>query len=146
VIRDLRNYVFGLRPGLAADRHLARALEELAKDLEQQHGVVCAVDVDHSIAARLAPLAADIVQMTREALSNVGRHAAAATCRLSRRAEGGEAVLEVEHDGRGFATSREHREGWGLRNLAERADAIGGSLIVESVPGKGTTVRLRVIV
>src|SRR5258708_38888948 len=71
VIRDLRNYIFGLRPGLAADRHLGRALRELGEQLERQHGVACAVDVDQAVAARLAGQAADIVQVAREALSNV---------------------------------------------------------------------------
>jgi PAS domain S-box-containing protein len=143
VIRDLRNYIFGLRPGLAADRHLARALRELADQLEQQHGVACAVDVDEAVAARLAPRAADIVQVTREALSNVGRHASAATCRLSLRAEPGFAVLEVDDDGQGFEPGTGGGGGWGLRNLGERAAAMGGALDIESVPGEGTTVRLR---
>jgi signal transduction histidine kinase len=53
VIRDLRNYIFGLR--LAADRHLAGALDEMAEELEQQHGVACAVEIDQAVAARLAP-------------------------------------------------------------------------------------------
>jgi PAS domain S-box-containing protein len=144
VIRDLRNYIFGLRPGLAADRHLARALRELAEQLEEQHGVACAVEIDEAVAARLAARAADVVQMTREALSNVGRHAAAATCRLSLRAETGVAVLEVDDDGRGFVPGADGNVGWGLRNLADRATAIGGSLDVESVPGEGTTIRLRI--
>src|SRR5262249_56776744 len=102
VIRDLRNYIFGLRPGLAADRTLNRALRDLAEQLERQHGVVCAVDVDETSAAVLAGRAADVVQVAREALSNVGRHAHAATCRLSLRPEPGFAVLVVEDDGRGF--------------------------------------------
>jgi PAS domain S-box-containing protein len=144
VIRDLRSYIFGLRPGLAADRHLARALRELAEQLEQQHGVACAVDVDDALAARLAPRATDIVQMTREALSNVGRHACAATCRLSLRAEHGFGVLEVDDDGQGFERGTGDGGGWGLRNLGERAAAMGGTLDIESVPGEGTTVRLRV--
>jgi PAS domain S-box-containing protein len=143
VIRDLRNYIFGLRPGIAADRHLGRALEELAEQLEHQHGVACAVDIDQAAAARLAGRAADVVQVAREALSNVGRHAGAATCRLSLRAEPGSTVLEVEDDGRGFAPGEGH-VGWGLRNLGERAAAMGGSLDVESVAGEGTLVRLRI--
>jgi len=143
VIRDLRNYIFGLRPGLVADRHLGRAIGDLAEQLERQHGVACAVDVDDAVAARLAGRAADIVQLAREALSNVGRHAGAATCRLSLRGEPGCAVLEVEDDGRGFAPG-EGGEGWGLRNLSERAAALGGSLDIASAPGEGTTVRLRI--
>jgi PAS domain S-box-containing protein len=143
VIRDLRNYIFGLRPGIAADRHLARALRELGDELEEQHGVVCAVEVDEGVAARLSSRAADIVQLTREALSNVGRHAAAATCRLSLRGEAGLAVLEVDDDGQGFTPGKEQGGGWGMRNLHERAAAMGGTVTVESVLGEGTTVTLR---
>ena len=143
VIRDLRNYIFGLRPGLAADRHLARALRELAEQLEQQQGVACAVEIDQGLAARLAVRAADVVQITREALSNVGRHAAATTCRLSLYAEPGAAVLEVDDDGQGFDPGQGREGGWGLRNLRERAAAMGGTLDIESVPGEGTTVTLR---
>jgi PAS domain S-box-containing protein len=143
VIRDLRNYIFGLRPGLAADRQLGLALQELADQLEEQHGVACAVDVDPAVAALLTNRAGDVVQVAREALSNVGRHAGAATCRLSLRVEDGLAVLEVEDDGRGFVPAA-NGGGWGLRNLSERATAMGGSLEVASVPGEGTTVSLRV--
>jgi signal transduction histidine kinase len=143
VIRDLRSYIFGLRPGLAADRHLSQALRELGEQLEQQHRVACAVDVDEALAARLASRAAQIIQVAREALSNVGRHAGAATCRLSLRAEPGLAVLEIEDDGRGFVPEDHAGRGWGLRNLTDRAAAMGGSLEISSVPGEGTTVRLR---
>jgi PAS domain S-box-containing protein len=143
VIRDLRNYIFGLRPGLAADRHLGLALQELADQLEEQHGVACAVDVDPAVAALMAGRAGDIVQVAREALSNVGRHAGAATCRLSLHAGDGLAVMEVEDDGRGFVPDA-NGGGWGLRNLSERAVAMGGSLEVTSVPGEGTKVSLRV--
>ena len=143
VIRDLRNYIFGLRPGLVADRHLSQAMQDLAEQLERQHGVACAVEVDQAVAARLAGRAADIVQLAREALSNVGRHASAATCRLSLRGEPDFAVLEVEDDGSGFVPGKD-AEGWGLRNLEERAAALGGSLDIASAPGEGTTVRLRI--
>jgi PAS domain S-box-containing protein len=146
VIRDLRNYIFGLRPGVAADRTLGHALQTLADQFEEQRGVPCAVDLDPAVASRLAGQAADVVQVAREALSNVGRHARASTCRLSLRLEtGGEAaLLEIEDDGRGFEADQRRDTGWGLRNLAERAGAMGGSLHIESVPGEGTTVRLRV--
>jgi PAS domain S-box-containing protein len=144
VIRDLRNYIFGLRPGLAADRHLDQALQELAGQFEEQHGVACAVDVDQALASQLTGRAADVVQLTREALSNVGRHAAARTCRVSLRPQPGSAVLEIEDDGRGFVAREAHGKGWGLRNLEERAAAIGGALEITSVPGEGTAVRLTI--
>src|SRR5215472_16280163 len=68
VILDLRNYIFGLRPGILADRELDQALRTLADGSVE-------VDVDAELAARLSGRSADIVQLTREALSNVARHA-----------------------------------------------------------------------
>jgi signal transduction histidine kinase len=104
--------------------------------------VACTVDVDQALASRLAGRAADLVQFTREALSNVGRHAGAKTCRLSLRPESGSAALQVEDDGRGFDPKAADDRGWGLQNLEDRAAAVGGVVTVTSAPGQGTTVRL----
>jgi signal transduction histidine kinase len=83
------------------------------------------------------------VQLAREALSNVGRHAGAATCRVSLyRTEDG-AVLEVDDDGRGFDPARPSA-GHGLRNLRERAEALGGRAEITSAPGEGTRVRVTI--
>jgi PAS domain S-box-containing protein len=143
IIRDLRGYIFGLRPGLAASMRLGRTLRDLGEQLERQSGVACAVQIQEEIVPRLANRAADIVQVAREALSNVARHAGATTCRLSLLAEpDGGAALEIDDDGRGFAPSERAGGGWGMRNLRERAAAMGGSLEIHSVAGEGTTVRL----
>jgi signal transduction histidine kinase len=141
VIRDLRNYIFGLRPGILADRELDKALRALAEEFQSRSGVVTIVDVDEEVAAHLSSVAADVIQLTREALSNVGRHAAAETCRVSLRHRDHTAVLEVDDDGRGFdaATSR---RGEGLTNLEDRAAALGGKASIESTPAQGTTVRI----
>jgi signal transduction histidine kinase len=87
VIRDLRNYIFGLRPGIIADRQLDTALRALGDEFQGKTGAVTIVEIDPEIAARLASVASDVVQLTREALSNVGRHARATTCRVSLRHE-----------------------------------------------------------
>jgi signal transduction histidine kinase len=143
VIRDLRNYIFGLRPGLLADRQLNTALRELAGELERRSGLTVVVEVEQQVASELAPRAADIVQLAREALSNVGRHAQAATCRVSLRRDGDLGVLEVDDDGRGFDPERVER-GQGLGNLQARAASMGGELRIHSDPAEGTTVTVRV--
>jgi signal transduction histidine kinase len=140
-IRDLRNYIFGLRPGILADRQLDQALKDLGTEFSAKTDVVTVVTVDESLASELASLAADVVQLTREALSNVGRHAGATTCRVSLyRAADGPAVLEIDDDGLGFDPGHAP-EGMGLRNLRERVEALGGKLEIESVRDEGTTVR-----
>jgi signal transduction histidine kinase len=140
-IRDLRNYIFGLRPGILADRQLDQAIQELASEFGARGGVLTIVDVDADVASELASRAADIVQVVREALSNIGKHAGATTCRVTlRRARDGSAELEIDDDGRGFVAS-EAGEGMGLSNLHERVAQMGGALSIESVEGEGTTLR-----
>jgi signal transduction histidine kinase len=141
VIRDLRNYIFGLRPGILADRQLDQALRQLGDEFEQKSGVVTIVDVDPSAAAELSATAGDVVQLVRESLSNVGRHAGASTCRVSLYRRDEKAVVEVDDDGTGF-DPESARRGEGLTNLENRAAALGGSAVIESAPDEGTTVRL----
>jgi signal transduction histidine kinase len=144
VIRDLRNYIFGLRPGILADRQLDQALRRLVEEFAERTGVVAVAEVDPQAAAVLAGSAGEVVQLAREALSNVSRHAAAATCRVSLRQEEGGVVLEVDDDGRGFDPDQVAGAGHGLGNLRERAAALGGRAEVASAPGQGTRVRVTV--
>src|SRR5215212_5874908 len=125
-IRDLRNYIFGLRPGILADRQLDQALHGLVTDFEQRSGVLAIAEVDPQVAAELTGRAADVVQLAREALSNVSRHAQAATCRVSLYQDEDRAVLEVDDDGRGFDPAQVAGAGQGLGNLRERAERLGG--------------------
>jgi signal transduction histidine kinase len=139
-IRDLRNYIFGLRPGILADRQLDQALKELTSEFGARSGVVTVVEVDGDAASELASRAGDVAQLAREALSNVSRHAEATTCRVSLRPGAEGIVLEIDDDGRGFDVGTT-TPGMGLRNLRERAELIGGKLEIQSTLGDGTTVR-----
>ena len=144
VIRDLRNYIFGLRPGILADRQLDQALHELARDFQRKTGVVTVVDVDEAVAAELASRAGDLVQLTRETLSNVGQHSGAETCSVRLRRNGGrEAVLEIGDDGRGFDVGAPG-EGHGLPNIRDRARSLGGRAEIWSAPAEGTTVTVTI--
>ncbi len=140
-IRDLRNYIFGLRPGILADRQLDQALRQLAEEFQEKSDIITVVDIDARIAAQFGNASTQLVQIAREALSNVARHAQASTCRLSLVQRGGQGVLEIDDDGRGFELAHDRR-GQGLRNMRERADAIGGKFAVESSLAEGTTVRV----
>jgi signal transduction histidine kinase len=140
VIRDLRNYIFGLRPGILADRQLNQALEALGEEVSSTSQIPIAVEVDGALSATLSSRSQEIVQLTREALSNITRHSQAkhAAVRLSRR--GGNAILAIEDDGTGF-DARGSSSGNGLRNMRERVVAIGGTLRISSSNGKGTKLR-----
>ena len=141
VIRDVRNYIFGLRPGILADRQLDQALRSLGEEVAANSGSKVMVEVDGGLAARLSGRSHEIVQMAREALSNVARHANAknSTVRLAR--NGNSAVLTIADDGSGFDPHRES-SGSGLRNMRQRASALGGTLRITSKGAHGTTLRI----
>jgi signal transduction histidine kinase len=139
-IRDLRNYIFGLRPGILADRQLDAAVRELAEEFGARAGVVTVVEIDVETASQLASRAADVIQLVREALSNVERHASATTCRVSlRRGDDDGLIVEIDDDGKGFDVSAPS-SGMGLSNLRKRVASLDGRVEVES-SAEGTTVR-----
>lgn len=145
VIRDLRNYVFQLRPVAFTADGLGDALRAIAGEFQRETGVAPGLDValqrDYPV---LSTHGGDLLQLVREALSNVARHARARHVDVRARGTDGGLVLEVVDDGWGFDVDRPPAQGWGLRNLHERAAAIGGRLEIESAPGRGTTVRFSV--
>jgi signal transduction histidine kinase len=149
VISDLRSYIFELRPGVLAGRQVDQALRRLAEEIAAPAGVTAVVEVEEQVAVALSDRAADLIQLVREALANVCRHAGATTCRVSlywRQTGAGlptarAAVLEVDDDGHGFDLDTV-RPGHGLDNLRARAGALGGTLQIESSSGEGTTVRV----
>jgi two-component system, NarL family, sensor histidine kinase DevS len=142
VIRDLRNYIFGLRPGILADRHLDQALRVLADETQARSSIAVEVDVDAGLAASVSGRSTDIVQLTREALSNVVRHARAATAKVSLSRQGVDAILTIDDNGIGFDAGGES-VGNGLRNMRERAASLHGSLEISSRNGQGTRLRVK---
>ena len=144
VIRDIRNFIFGLRPVLLESGDLGEGLEHLAKELRRSGGVVVTVDVDDPTAdlSRLPiETVAELLAITREALSNVARHARATRCEVRLASTRDELRLEVRDDGSGFdasaATERGHH---GLANMRVRAGALGGKLEIRSTETAGTRI------
>jgi signal transduction histidine kinase len=142
-IRELRNYIFRLQPQEAGAMGFARGLSELAREYEVNALVRPHLDVQPAIDARL-PTAhvPDLLQITREALSNTAKHAQASHVGVSARVDGA-VELNISDDGIGFAPTSP-KVGRGLDNIRERVAALGGELDVRSAPGQGTTVWLRV--
>ena len=144
-IGDIRTFIVG--PGPEAGDGISGAIESVARELFA--GSATELSLDYSGAAardgRVSPEAAhELVQIAREALSNAARHSGAQSATLSLRLEGGTAELEVEDDGSGFDPTQRFGSGhFGLANLRDRAAAINGTLSIDSAPGKGTRIIVR---
>lgn len=142
VVRDLRNYVFGLRPGMLAELQLDRAIRRLVADLESNSPIRFTLDLDPAAAALLAGRGPDVLAVVNELLSNLRRHSAATRASLTLVDTGSAVLLELRDDGRGFVMDAPATGGQGLRNIRERVRRLGGRLDIQSAPGAGTTVRI----
>jgi signal transduction histidine kinase len=146
VIRDLRNYIFGLGSGGRADVELERALADLVDEFRRGTELAIRLEVDAEAASLLAGKASDILQVARETISNAIRHAGAQTLSVVLTRRGSDIVLEVEDDGTGFDPAESQGKGHGLANLESRARALNGRLEIDSMSGDGTTVRVLISV
>lgn len=144
-IADIRQFIVGL--GTGSDTGLRGALETMAADLFSGTSIDVTLDIAGAaqLDGRLHPEANhELLQIAREAVSNVARHSGARNAALSLVVEGDEAILRVEDDGVGFDPDRRARSGhFGLANLRDRATAVAGSLSIGSEPGKGTRIIVR---
>ena len=145
IVAGLRDIARGLRPPALDDLGLAAALRRLAADAAERSGVRVEADlVETDGIGANAELV--VFRIAQEALNNVERHARAtsASLRLRRTAAGIE--LEVADDGVGFTVPASldefGGEGLGLAGMDERSRLVGGSLQVDSTPGRGTNVRV----
>jgi signal transduction histidine kinase len=141
-IRDIRGFIFGLRGEASGGDALADGVRRLGEELER--GSSATVLVHTSGDPRMDPAdVAQVLRLTREALSNVARHASATRVEVTMDARDGRVELRIADDGRGFDTSAAPRPGHhGLGNMRARALELGATLDVESHPGSGTSVRL----
>ena len=144
VIRDIRNFIFGLRPVLLESGSLADGVEHLATELRRNGGVAVTVAVDdpgERLAALPIETVAELLAVVRETLSNVARHARADTASVMLRTGDGRLRLEIADDGRGFDAGRGAERGHhGLANMRARIEALGGRFEVESMPDAGTRI------
>ena len=141
-IRDIRNFIMGLRPELLDQRDLVGSLQALAEEVRLNSLVEVETSIDPAAAAALPDhVRAPIFHITREALSNVARHSRATRASVVLRRKGGSIRLEINDNGVGFEPTAERTASHlGLANMAERAARHGGQLNIDSAEGAGTRI------
>ncbi|MFI4978485.1 MAG: sensor histidine kinase [Solirubrobacterales bacterium] len=139
----LRQMAYRLHPSFHQEEGIVSMLQRLASDVDRG-GVQ--IEVRDKLAQQPS-LSADqslaVYRIAQEALSNVVRHAGPTRAVIEVAAEDHALELTVEDYGAGFDSAAPRRSGLGLTSMAERARVLGGALSVESHPGGGTRVRLR---
>ena len=142
---ELRAAVVELRPAALDEDGLVATLRTQIQVLDRAHSARVTFD---SCGVRALPAAQEeaMLRVAQEALHNALRHSGAARVDVTLARRGPGAVLHVTDDGSGFEPKAIRRAGrhLGLVSMRDRANGVGGTLTVESAPGKGTTIEMEV--
>jgi signal transduction histidine kinase len=142
---ESRRLVRAMRPGPLDDNPLPEALGRLTEGWPREAGVEARLHLIGEPRQLGAKAEVALLRAAQEGLSNVRKHARASQAMLTLSYTHDRVVLEVRDDGVGFDPSLPPNTvtdggngGFGLLAMRERAEGLGGSLVVESAPGKGT--------
>lgn len=143
-VASTRRIAADLRPLLLDDLGLAPAIEWLVQNFTQRYGVPCDLQLDETLDLP-EPWATGVFRIVQESLVNVAKHARATRAWVRVELIDGELRLAVQDDGRGFDVSAPRSlDSLGLAGLRERAQLLKGTVAIESVPGQGTRVDVRI--
>jgi signal transduction histidine kinase len=131
-LAELRELAHGIHPAVLSQRGLAAAL----RDLAARSPIPVELRVTPQRAARTVEAA--IYFTVAEALTNIAKHAHASRASVTVEAADGALIADVADDGVGGASTT---SGSGLSGLADRLEAVGGTMSVDSPPGRGTRIR-----
>jgi GAF domain-containing protein len=140
-IEGIRRIIGKLSPLVLQELGLVAAIRKEAKDFAKTTGVKARVAVSDDV-GRLAPeCEAAIYRVVQEALHNVAKHAKATTVNIHVAREDQIVHLAIEDDGQGMENSdRWNGRSFGLAGMRERVAMLGGTVEVDSTPGKGTRI------
>jgi signal transduction histidine kinase len=150
-LEEIRVTLTAFRAPAFTGRALGDIVEELAVQHETLGGGAVTLDLD-GLVPDVPPLAKiALYRVLQEALSNIRRHAGVAEAVVRMRSDDGVVRLEIADRGRGFSPpplvgpeATEQQRHIGLRGMRDRAAMLGGTLTVDSRPGAGTRVVVRV--
>lgn len=143
-IQGLREVVSDLRMGADQAQPFTQTVQGL---VERSLQIAPELDVDLRVADEFPVtmprvVSVELLRILQEGLSNVRRHSGATSARISLSVLNGDIHVELVDNGRGFVTG--NKKGLGLIGMQERAYTLQGELAIESRPGKGTKVAVKV--
>lgn len=146
----LHHIAWELRPPALDELGLMAALERLTEEWSKRFNIPCEFIADGSVNGEIQPeITIGIFRIVQEALTNIAKHAKASHARVSVQRDDSELVVTVEDNGVGFKVKDimkhpDENKRLGLLGMMERAAMLSGTLTIDSKPGKGTKVQLRI--
>jgi signal transduction histidine kinase len=141
-LSEMRALIFELRPESLQNEGLVAALTKQSDALRDRHKLNVETHFDPEPEISLESKEA-LYRIAQEALQNIAKHARATRVELNLQERGSQLVLEIRDNGKGFDTSREFPGHLGLHSMPERAAQIGSEFQIQSLPGEGTVITVR---
>ena len=143
-ITEVRQIAYNLRPYHLDEIGLSQSLEELIERVANACPINFIGDIDNIDDLLPKEAAINLYRIVQESLNNIVKHSVASEARLLVRRNSNEIEVVIKDNGKGFSqlSGTARRPGFGLTGLAERARILGGTLSINSLPDKGTTVKL----
>ena len=142
--QSLRNLSHELHPSVLQHAGLVATLRSHCAGVEEHHRLTVKFSGDDHLDSLSPEVSLCLFRVVQEALTNSVRHARARTIRVQLMSNDEDVELSVIDDGIGFDASERSGSGLGLRSIDERVRLAGGTVTVESRPGQGTTLRVRI--
>jgi PAS domain S-box-containing protein len=145
-MHNVHRFSYELRPAMLDDLGLLVALRWYIKSFAKRTGIKVRLSADRSVEGLESEPKTVIYRVVQESLTNISKYAQASQATVSVHKLGADIRLSVRDNGKGFqpdrmATGSKEKSGLGLMGMQERLRLVDGQLVVESAPGKGTTVR-----
>lgn len=146
-LQGLRRLVFGLRDADAEEVGLTQMVESCVAEFGKGADFAIAFKVTGRERALSPQAKGHLLAIVQEALTNVSKHAEAKRVKVNLRYKPKEIELTIADDGCGFACDEAMQRSWkekrfGLMGMQERAHILGGTLDIDSKPGRGTTIKV----
>lgn len=144
-IPAVRDVMSNLRPAVLDEYGLESALRIHLDEFTLRHDInVDFPDITPPLPRLDTSIEMTILRIAQEALFNIAKHSKTHQAKLALSLDEDTVCLTVDDNGIGFESSTIHRAGHGLNIMRERAEAVGGSLLITSIPGKGTKIEVKI--
>ncbi len=144
-IKSVRRMCSELRPALLDDLGLIAAMEWQAREFEKNTGIAVELTLPGEALRLVTEIKTGLFRIFQESLTNIARHAQAREVKVNLQEGDKTLVLDIRDDGKGFDTSLlNEKRTLGILGMEERSLMMGGKYVIESEPGKGTTVKVTV--
>lgn len=142
-LAEMRALIFELRPESLQTDGLVATLQKLVNALGSRHQLKVQLEAGEEPEVSIE-LKEALYRIAQEAMNNIAKHANASEAEIKLQAEDGQLILAILDNGIGFDTNQKFPGHLGLQSMSERVARSGGKFTLESAPGHGTRIRVRI--